>query len=53
VIEVGVLGGKAAIITGGGAGLGSAAAELFAAAGARVLVADLDVRQARKRSTGS
>jgi NAD(P)-dependent dehydrogenase (short-subunit alcohol dehydrogenase family) len=43
VIEVGVLEGKAAIITGGGAGLGSAAAELFAAAGARVLVADLDV----------
>ena len=33
---------KVAIITGGGSGIGRAAAELFAAEGARVLVADID-----------
>jgi NAD(P)-dependent dehydrogenase (short-subunit alcohol dehydrogenase family) len=38
---MGALEGKVAIITGGGAGIGRAAAGLFAAEGARVVVADL------------
>jgi 3-oxoacyl-[acyl-carrier protein] reductase len=36
------LGGKSAVITGAGRGIGRAAAELFAAEGARLLIADLD-----------
>src|SRR5688572_29097574 len=39
---VGVLEGKAAIVTGSARGIGRAAAELLAAHGARVLIADLD-----------
>jgi 3-oxoacyl-[acyl-carrier protein] reductase len=36
------LGGKAAIVTGGGSGFGAGIAELFAAEGARVVVADVN-----------
>ena len=39
---MGVLEGKAAIVTGSARGIGRAAAELLAAHGARVLIADLD-----------
>ena len=38
----GLLDGKVALITGAGAGIGAAAAELFAAEGAAVVVADID-----------
>ena len=34
--------GKTAIVTGAGAGIGAATAELFATEGARVLLADID-----------
>ena len=40
--STGVLEGKAAIVTGSARGIGRAAAELLAAHGARVLIADLD-----------
>lgn len=43
----GRLDGKAAFITGAGMGIGRAAALLFAAEGARVVVADIDERAAR------
>lgn len=38
----GKLDGKVAIITGGSGGIGRAAAKLFAAAGGRIILVDLD-----------
>jgi NADP-dependent 3-hydroxy acid dehydrogenase YdfG len=38
----GLLAGQNAIITGGAQGIGAATAEIFAAAGASVVIADLD-----------
>lgn len=42
------LDGKLAVITGGASGIGAAAARLFAEAGARVLIADLDEQRGRE-----
>lgn len=42
----GLLSGQVAIITGGGQGIGAATARLFAAEGAKVLVADVDQAKA-------
>ncbi len=44
----GRLAGRISIITGAGSGIGAASARLFAAAGATVVVNDIDVRAARK-----
>ena len=41
---MGMLSGKVAIITGAASGQGAAEARLFAAEGARVMVADIDPR---------
>ena len=41
--------GQAAIVTGGGSGLGAATAEMLAAAGARVALLDLDADRAPRR----
>ncbi len=43
----GLLTGKTAIITGSGRGIGAAAAQLFAAHGAQVVVSDLDLEPAK------
>ena len=40
--------GKTAIITGGGSGFGASMADLFAQNGAKVIVADIDLNNARK-----
>lgn len=45
---MGKLDGKVAIITGGAGGIGSAAAQLFAAEGARVMLVDLDANTLQK-----
>ncbi len=42
------LDGKIFLVTGGGSGIGAAGARLAAAAGARVVVADLDLAAARE-----
>ena len=46
-----MLEGRTAFITGGGSGLGAAIAEVFAGAGARVLVTDIDERAAANVAT--
>jgi NAD(P)-dependent dehydrogenase (short-subunit alcohol dehydrogenase family) len=48
---MGELAGKAAIVTGGGRGIGEAIARRLAAAGARVLVADIDGDSASRVAT--
>ncbi len=45
---MGILDGKACVITGSGRGLGAAYARLFAKEGAKVVVNDVDVEEARK-----
>ena len=45
--------GKTAIITGGGSGFGASMADLFAKNGAKVIVADIDLDNARKVSEGT
>jgi len=44
--------GKTALVTGAGSGIGAAIAAAFAAAGARVYLADRDVRSAERQAAG-
>src|SRR6266480_3167353 len=48
---MGMLDGKVAILTGSGRGIGSAAAQMFAAEGALVVVSDLDPNPAEETAT--
>lgn len=48
---MGILDGKVAILTGSGRGIGAAAAKMFAAAGASVVVSDLDPAPAEETAT--
>ena len=48
---MGMLGGKVAILTGAGRGIGSAAAKMFAAEGAMVVVSDLDPNPAEETAS--
>lgn len=45
---LGRLNGKAALVTGGGSGIGEASSKLFAVEGAKVVVADLNVEAAKR-----
>jgi len=49
---MGLIDGKVAILTGSGRGIGGAAARLFAAQGASVVVSDLDPAPAEETATG-
>ena len=47
-----MLAGKVAIVTGAGSGIGRATARRFAAEGATVIAADVDLEQARETCAG-